>query len=180
MTTPTTRKAPLDPAAGSVPVPDSNASTTTPEPHETKSIGHDLNSAHDKTQQPTSIHSSGGTQQQQDEEPGMGTGTDSADSRPPDFQSEDAILDAASHGKTTANDTKVSHKDVDDLKREQSVQQNTSGDAEESGPTGLSVGERNMEEEGTSRHDAMQQDLKDGKPSRDGEGSAGLPFDAGN
>ena len=150
-------KAPLDPAAGSVPVPDGGEHSP-----RGPSIRHDLNSAHVKKEDIDRTSS-----------PGMGTSNAAKDNSTPNWQNQDAILDAASHGQA-AHETTA---DVDALKAQQHPE---SQGGRQSGPTGLLSGERNMEEEGTSKHDQLQNDLLKGKVSRDGEGSAGLPFDAGN
>ncbi|CCG85152.1 Putative uncharacterized protein [Taphrina deformans PYCC 5710] len=158
--TPASNVSPLDPNAGSVPVPEGKG---TPDPHDKSSLGHDLNSAHVKREDIGRTSS-----------PGMGTGTKSPDAGPPNWQNQEEILDAAAHGEAVHGETSTA--DVKALETEQRVDA-TGG--KQSGTTGLLYGDRNMEQEGTSEHDRMQQDRLDGKPSRDGEGSAGLPFDAG-
>lgn len=160
--TPNAQKSPLDPNAGDVPVP-AGSGNATPEPHDVPSIRHDLNSAHIKKDDISRTSS-----------PGMGTGNNAKDDGPPNWQNQDEILNAASKGH--AVDNKTSHADLNQLKKDQHPH---SHDGTQSGPTGLLSGQRNMESEGTSEHDRLQERLKDGKPSRDGEGSAGLPFDSG-
>lgn len=164
--TPNVHKSPLDPNAGDVPVPAASGSSgnNEPEPHDQKSIRHDLNSAHLKKDDISRTSS-----------PGMGTSNDAREDGPPNWQNQNDILDAASHGQ--AIDGAESHANVDQLRRDQHPK---SQNGQQSGPTGLLYGERNMEKEGSSKHDQMQRDLLNGKVSRDGEGSAGLPFDAGN
>lgn len=156
-------KTPLDPSAGSVQAP-AGSSSTSGAP-QGSSLGHDLNSAHVKKDDIARTDS-----------PGMGTNKDASDDGLPNWQNQSDILDAASHGNSIGG-KETTDVDVQQLRRDQHPE---SQSGKESGPTGLSVGQRNMEEEGTSEHDKLQQDLKDGKPSRDGEGSAGMPFDAGN
>lgn len=161
-------KAPLDPSAGSVQAPAGSTSDSGGGSGGTSqsSIPHDLNSAHTKKTEITMPESSSG----------MGTGSNSAEDGPPNWQNQNGILDAASHGDSINGET-TDKPDPAQVRRYQHPQ---GASGKESGPSGLSVGNRNMEQEGTSKHDKLQQDLKDGKPSRDGEGSAGMPFDAGN
>lgn len=162
--TPALQKSPLDPSAGSVPVP---AGEGTSGSHEQPSIGHDVNSAHVKKDGEDNVSST--------DLPGLGTSSDAKDDGAPNWQNQDDILDAAAHGDSIGG--QETEADVAQLKKDQHPDNK---DATEFGPSGLSEGKRNMEEEGTSEHDKLQQDLMRGKPSRDGEGSAGLPFDAGN
>lgn len=160
--TPVAQKSPLDPNAGDVPVPASTGNASA-EPHDVPSVRHDLNSAHVKKDDISRTSS-----------PGMGTGKNAKEDGPPNWQNQDEILDAASKGH--AVDDKTSNANVEQLKKDQHPE---SDGGKQSGPTGLLYGDRNMESEGTSEHDKLQEKLKEGKPSRDGEGSAGLPFDSG-
>lgn len=168
---PVVRKSPLDPDAGSVPVPAGTTASSSPAPpHDVKSVSHNLNSAHTKNSDGDGI---GGAET---ELPGMATSRESETDGAPNWQNQEDILAAASHGDAPGG-AEVKGRDVAALRENQHPH---SKGGEQSGPTGLLSGERNMEEEGTSEHDKLQQDLLDGKVSRDGEGSAGLPFDAGN
>lgn len=191
--TPNRRTAPLLPQAGDVAVP---SGTGTAQPHDTPSIRHDLNSAHRKKK-----GGRDGAEEEEEEEgdavgrtssPGMGTSNSAPADGPPDWMNQTDIIDNASHGALPAG-SKTSHADVEQLRRAQhpDTSGGSSGSTETgegsdtmSGPTGLSVGDRgNVDREvrqSGAKHDAQQRDLLAGKPSRDGEGSAGLPFDAGN
>lgn len=153
--------APLDPAAGSVPVPQGS---TSPGSHDTPSIPHAVNSA-----------AVGGAESTQQTSPGLGTNNNAQAEGGPDWMNQSDIVDQASKGSTNG---KTSDANVDELR---SKQHPSVGDAgEQSGPTGLSIGDRKSTKIEETEHDKQQQDLLDGKPSRDGEGSAGLSFDAGN
>lgn len=152
-----TNRAPLIPEAGDVAVPSKSQAPRSPTGHGEKSIGHDVNSAHVKKDEIP-----------RDGSPGMGTQGASASSQPPNWQQEDKILDAASHGQAQG----TVQRDVEQVKHEQSVDM---ADGEMRGPTGLAKSGPPAVD--GAAHDRKQADLLAGKPSADGEGSAGLPYD---
>ncbi|ORY75777.1 hypothetical protein BCR37DRAFT_395458 [Protomyces lactucae-debilis] len=154
-------KAPLAPGAGSVPVPDKSNAMTPPSSSGTPSLGHDVNSAN-----VTKDKSSGSP------EAGFGTSSTAQASQPPNWTAEGDVLEQASHGRATGGTVE---RDVDALKREQNVDA-TGGEMK--GPTGLPISGKAAVD--GDAHDAKQAALLAGRPSADGAGSAGLPYDAGN
>lgn len=159
-------KAPLLQGAGSVPVPDG---TGTPEQgRDSPSLGHGLNTAHVKK-----------SDIPRGESPGLGTKPDATPSQPPNWMNQDDILDAASKGQ--AADGTTTAKTGAQVEREQGVDMNAGGKM--SGPTGEPVGKRDDSTNDTYGSVAEQEKeasaRKQGLPSKDGEGTAGLPFDEG-
>ena len=105
----------------------------------------------------------------------MATNKTSKDETTPNWMAQDDILDAASKGQATG---KTVERDVDQVKRDQHpVVEEKPG--EQRGPTGMPIGKSEGADPGVTDHDRKQAQLKAGLPSNDGEGSAGLPFDAG-
>ena len=159
-------KAPLLQGAGSVPVPSGKG--TPNQGRDGPSHAPVPNSAHIKD-----------SEIQRGESPGLGTKADAVSSRPPDWMDQSSILDAASHGQ--AADGETTKTTGDKVAAEQSVKMNAGG--EMSGPTGEPIGKTDDSSNDTygnpKEHAEEAQKRQQGLPSKDGEGTAGLPFDQG-
>ncbi|BFZ53358.1 hypothetical protein PYCC9005_000381 [Savitreella phatthalungensis] len=159
-------KAPLLQGAGSVTTlsPASAASDTGKV--QGGSLSHDLNSAH--THKPDISREAS---------PGMGSSRDSPAGGPPNWMDQDSILDAASSGQ--AKDGETTRVTGEEIARTQNVKDN---DAKMKGPTGNAYGDHDLGASDPSfgdmhEHDRQQKQRLSGIPSKDGEGSAGLPYD---